>query len=461
MAKDNLWILTEERPKESVIQSLLEILKKDFDIKCKYKNIKICPIIKNSIFQFTYIINGIKSKSFKKVYLKIVSGSSSFIDYLICLQDKEPIDGDCSNIIMAVEETKTSDKESRNTGVSQRASKFIYAKQYCPDTKLYMLYNEELENNEDKKPSDTNIFGTNILLTLGVKIIGKTNMSWFKPFTTIDELIEFKNSMREPPESNIPIKITKTKDLIEVSGRLEKPKGAGNIAHDPSIGSLSMICGALRKLGWTQDIVITRHGTKQEYVDKNKDNKFLYLCKLLNLKMKDLTITYPANYHEKYWHYEKLSEKVASILLHIMCTNIGIRYIYENHAGCERGYFKTANNELITLPKKDKNGENLLIPDVVLADMKYKNIYLIEGKKLSTINNGLKEIEDYDSIEDEYIKPEYPNFNYLRYLSIYGGTKEELPDRKIMLYLNQLGQIIINKDLPKSILNRFKKIRKG
>lgn len=40
MAKDNLWILTEERPKESVIQSLLEILKKDFDIKCKYKNIK-------------------------------------------------------------------------------------------------------------------------------------------------------------------------------------------------------------------------------------------------------------------------------------------------------------------------------------------------------------------------------------------------------------------------------------
>ena len=177
--------------------------------------------------------------------------------------------------------------------------------------------------------------------------------------------------------------------------------------------------------------------------------------------MKDLNITYPANYHEKYWHYEKSSEKVASILLHIMCTNIGIRYIYENHAGCERGYFKTADNKLLTLPKKDRKGENLLIPDVVFADMKHKNIYLIEGKKLSTLSTGLKEIEDYDSIEEEYIKPEYPNFNYLRYLSIYGGIKEELPDRKTMLYLNQPGLVIINKDLPKSILNRLKKIRKG
>lgn len=461
MTKDNLWILTEERPKESVIKSLLEILKNDFEIKSKCKKIKICPIIKKSVFQFTYIIKGAKSKSFRNIYLKIISGNSSFIDYLVCLQEKEPIDGDCSHILMAVEETKTSDKESRNTGVSQRASKFIYAKQYCPTTKLYMLYNEELENNENKKPSDTNIFGTNILLTLGVKIIGKTNLSWFKPFQSIDELINFKNSMREPPESNVPIKITKTDNLIEVSGRLEKPKGTGNIAHDPSIGSLAMICGALRKLGWTKDIVITRHGTKQEYVNRNKDNKFLYLCKLLNLKMKDLNITYPENYHEKYWHYEQSSEKVASILLHIMCTNIGIRYIYENHAGCERGYFKSANNKLITLPKKDRNGDNLLMPDVVLADMKYKNIFLIEGKKLSTLSNGLQEIEDYDSIEEEYIKSGYPNFNYLRYLSIFGGTMEELPNRKIMLYLNQTGLIIINKDLPKSILKRLKKIRKG
>lgn len=459
--KKNLWILTEERPKVSVIATLLDLLRKDCNIDNKHKNIVIKPIIKSGKFAFTYQVKGVCSKVFKNAYIKIVSGNSSFMDYLICIQKDAPKDGDCSNILMAIEETKTSDKESRNTGVSQRASKFIYAKHYCPNAKLYMLYNDELENDEEKKPSDTNIFGTNILLTLGVTIVGKSNLEWFSAFTTIDEIIEFKNNMREPPAGNVPIKIVKNGNVIEVSGRLAKPKDAGNIGHDPSIGGLSMICGALRMLGWTGDIVITKHATSQEYVDKNKNNKFLYLCKLLNLKMHGLSISYPESYQEKYWHYEKSSEKIASILLHIMSMNAGMRYIYENHAGCERGYFRTKEDNLIVLPKKDKQGNNLLIPDVVLADMKYKNIYLIEGKKLTTLSDGLKEIEDYNSIEDEYIKPEYSGFNYLRYLSIFGGENTELPDRKVMLFLNKNGLIIINKDLSNNVLKRFKKIRRG
>ena len=458
---DNIWILTEERPKESVVKTILELMRDDFDISLNVTDVKIKPIIEDSVFKFTYIVEGISSQSFNKVYLKLVSGNSSFIDYLVCKQENEPIDGDCSNILMAIEETKTSDKESRNTGVSQRATKFIYAKQYCPNAKLYMLYNEELENDENKKPSDTNIFGTNILLTLGVQIVGKSNLSWFKPFKTIDEVIAFKNKMRNPPNGNVPIKITKTNNVIYISGRLSKPKTAGNIGHDPNIGTLSMISGVLRALGWTKKIIITRHGTTQQYISRNKTNKFLYICKLLNLEMEELTITYPDTYREKYWHYEKSSEKVASILLHIMCSNVGIRYIYENHAGCERGYFKNSNGDLITLPKKATNGENLLIPDVILSDTLNRSIYLIEGKKLTTLQVGLKEIEDYDSIEDEYIKLEYPNFNYYRYLSIFGGYCSYFPDRKVMLYLNNDGLIVLNKDLPQSFLSYFKNIKKG
>ena len=458
---DNIWILTEERPKESVVKTILELMRDDFDISLNVTDVKIKPIIEDSVFKFTYIVEGISSQSFNKVYLKLVSGNSSFIDYLVCKQENEPIDGDCSNILMAIEETKTSDKESRNTSVSQRATKFIYAKQYCPNAKLYMLYNEELENDENKKPSDTNIFGTNILLTLGVQIVGKSNLSWFKPFKTIDEVIAFKNKMRNPPNGNVPIKITKTNNVIYISGRLSKPKTAGNIGHDPNIGTLSMISGVLRALGWTKKIIITKHGTTQQYIARNKTNKFLYICKLINLEMEELTITYPDTYREKYWHYEKSSEKVASILLHIMCSNVGIRYIYENHAGCERGYFKNSNGDLIALPKKATNGENLLIPDVILSDTLNRSIYLIEGKKLTTLQVGLKEIEDYDSIEDEYIKLEYPNFNYYRYLSIFGGYCSYFPDRKVMLYLNNDGLIVLNKDLPQSFLSYFKNIKKG
>ena len=458
---DNIWILTEERPKESVVRTILELLQSDFNISLNVSNIVIKPIIEESTFKFTYIVEGVNSTDFDKVYLKLVSGNSSFIDYLVCKQEHEPEDGDCSNILMAVEETKTNDKESRNTSVSQRATKFIYAKKYCPESKLYMLYNDELENDENKKPSNTNIFGTNILLTLGVKIIGKSNLKWFVPFTSIDEVIAFKNKMKNPPKGNVPIKIIKSDDIIYISGRLSKPKDAGNIGHDPNIGTLSMISGVLRYLGWNGRIIITKHGTTQQYVSRNKTNKFLYVCKLLNLEMDELTITYPDTYREKYWHYEKSSEKVASILLHIMCSNVGIRYIYENHAGCERGYFKNSNGNLITLPKKDTFKKKLRIPDVILSDTTNRNIYLIEGKKLTTLRAGLAEIENYDSIEDEYVKVEYPNFNYYRYLSIFGGYCTFLPDKKIMLYLNSDGLIILNKDLPQSLLNYFIKIRKG
>lgn len=127
---DNIWILTEERPKESVVKTILELLQSDFNISLNIENVVIKPIIEESYFKFTYIVEGVNSTNFDKVYLKLVSGNSSFIDYLVCKQEQEPEDGDCSNILMAVEETKTSDKESRNTGVSQRATKFIYAKKY-------------------------------------------------------------------------------------------------------------------------------------------------------------------------------------------------------------------------------------------------------------------------------------------------------------------------------------------
>ncbi len=457
---DNIWILTEERPKESVVKTILELLQSDFNISLNVSKVVIKPIIEESTFKFTYTVEGVKSTDFDKVYLKLVSGNSSFIDYLVCKQEHEPEDGDCSNILMAVEETKTGDDDSRNTGVYQRCSKFIYSKIYLPNTKLYMLYNEELKVRNEKAPSKTNIFGTNMLLTMGVSIVGKENLSWFKPFSSIDELIDFKSKMKKPPKSNEPITIVKLNDVITISGRLDKPKSLGKISHDPNIGALSIIAYTLRLLGWTKKIEITNHHILQESVRNNK-NKFLMLCKHIDISMQGLQITFAKNYNTQYWHYEHSSEKVASILLHIMCSNVGVRYIYENHAGCERGYFKNGNGDLITLPKKDTYGENLLIPDVILSDMPNRNIYLIEGKKLTTLRAGLAEIEDYDSIEDEYIKVEYPNFNYYRYLSIFGGYCTFLPDRKIMLYLNSDGLIILNRDLPQSFLNHFIKIRKG
>ena len=446
---ENLWILTEEKPKVSVIKQIVDLYEKDFSgIIKECSTIKIKPVIKNNVFEFYYLVEGLTLLNIDKIIIKTVSGNSSFFDFLVFKQENQPEGKNTDNLIMAIEETKTSDDESRNTGVYQRASKFVYIDSYYCDVNKYMLYNEELEERKEKKPSDTSIFGTNMLLTIGTKIIGKDPSKWCNKFENIEDLIKFKSAMS--------IDITKFDDRIEISGRLSKPAHAGNIGHDPNIGALSIISKCLRYLGWNKKIVITKHGISQEYVTKTKGkNKFLYICKILNIELEGIEIPSDVSLPEDYWHYEMSSEKMASILLHIAGEYNGLKEVYQNHAGCERGYFKTKDNKLIALPKKDKKGINLYIPDLILYDTTKNEIILVEGKKLSTLSIGLSEIKNYDSIENEFINIFYEKAKIVRWLSIFGGHQKEIPHSKVLIYLNEEGNIFINTDAPASIKNAF------
>jgi len=121
-----------------------------------------------------------------------------------------------------------------------------------------MLYNLKIEQKE--APTATYIFGTKLLLTLGVEIQGKKlDEKIFKPFNSVDEIVSFKKKMRRAPKGNIPILIKKNSDKITISGRLFK---SGGLAHDPNIGALSLISAVIRKLGWTDEIIITKHKLK-------------------------------------------------------------------------------------------------------------------------------------------------------------------------------------------------------
>ena len=143
-----------------------------------------------------------------------------------------------------------------------------------------MLYNLKIEQKET--PTATYIFGTKLLFTLGVEIQGKKlDEKIFKPFNSVDEIVAFKKKMRRAPKGNIPILIKKNGDKITISGRLFK---SGGLAHDPNIGALSLISAAIRKLGWTSEIIITKHGLKQKHLQA--DNKFIKIANHLNYKFK-------------------------------------------------------------------------------------------------------------------------------------------------------------------------------
>ena len=147
---DNLWLLTEERPKLSVVLRILDEYNNDFGATVTVnENFNIRPIVKNGKFTFEYLVEGVSVQGIANVFIEIVSGNSSFVDYMLIRQEAKPADHSLDNVLMAIEETKTSDAESRNTGIYQRASKFVYIDNYCPQAKKYMLYNEEMTPDED------------------------------------------------------------------------------------------------------------------------------------------------------------------------------------------------------------------------------------------------------------------------------------------------------------------------
>ena len=76
---DHLWLLTEERPKPSVVLQIIKMYCKDFDDRITLHNeIKILPHIKDGVFQFVYEVEGLKVSKADTIFIKTVSGNSSF-----------------------------------------------------------------------------------------------------------------------------------------------------------------------------------------------------------------------------------------------------------------------------------------------------------------------------------------------------------------------------------------------
>ncbi len=271
------------------------------------------------------------------------------------------------------------------------------------------------------------------------------------PFTAFDEVIKAKNSMRQPPKGNVPIRLTKENNLIQVSGRLIK---SGSLSHDPNIGTLSLICATLRALKWTGDLEITQHGLSQKHVKAK--NKFIKIANRFNIGIKDLTMDKTAEDNE-YWRYDLKGEKLGTIFIHLVVENFttGLS-IFENHAGCEKGYFITKEGNPIVLAKyfdreKYKAGDKtqiIPIPDLVLIDIDRIKIINVEGKKYENMEQGIRELDGFDNIEKLYIKKYYPEYDIIRTVVLYGGTKERIERIEVSFLLNAKGRMVLSVKSP-------------
>jgi hypothetical protein len=445
----NLWFLTEERPKKEILATIFQKFAKDFGFAVFIDTIRILPILEGNKFTFTYEVIGFRCCKVNQVFVKTVSGNSSFIDFLIFYQKDEPTIKDTP--IYAIEETKTDDKESRNTGVYQRCSKFVFIENYYPTTKKIMLYNLQIE--QKKKPAETYIFGTRLLLTLGIEVLGKKlDADVFVPFISIEEIIDFKKNMRKAPKGNVPILLTKEGNKIKISGRLIKND---SLAHDPNIGALSIISAVLRKLGWDGEIKITQHGLLQKHISEK--SKLIQIANKLNISLQNLQVP-KAEMNIDYWKYDKDGEKLGTIFIHLVVEYFTCGYsIFENHAGSEKGYFITLDSKHIPLAKykdreKYKAGnkkEIISIPDLILFDFERNEIINIEGKKYKFRHKGIAQLVNYDYIEEHYIKKYYHKCKILRTVVLYGSQEEKIIEIEIGFLLNENGKLILGVQAPK------------
>lgn len=446
-----LWILTEERPKKEVIQTIFERFAQKEKIGFIFSgSLQIIPLMENGLFTFAYQVLGINTPQIDKIIIKTVSGQSSFVDYLIYFQAHEPMPFE--EPLFAIEETKTDDSESRNTGVFQRCTKFVFIDLFYPNLEKIMLYS--LQVAQKKKPSGTNLFGSRLLATYGVEVLGKMqNDEQRKPFDSIDELITCKNAIASKRKDNIPILITKFDDEIQISGRLFKN---GSLAHDPNIGALSMIAAVLRKLGWQGEITITQHGLTQDNLPKKqtaKPNKFIQIAKRLNIRLDGLSLPESAVLGD-YWRFERKGEKLGTIFVHLAVEAFTQGYsIFENHAGCEKSYFRKSSGGVVPLEKYSnrdlyKSGDKTAIahiPDLILLDMTRLQVLNIEGKTYANRAKGIEELANYDFIEQNYIAPEYPDYKIIRTVVLYDSDTDNNQALQIEIgfLLNQYGKIIL------------------
>ena len=441
----NLWILTEERPKKESIACILCKFSTDNKIACFIDTIRILPLLNDKSFSFRYEVIGFQCQSINKIYIEIVSGSSSFVDFLLFYQEERPTEKD--QPIYAIEETKTSDSESRNTGVYQRATKFVYIDFFYENLKKIILYSSD----SNRSLTDTYKFGMRCLKTLKVDVINGLSSDNIIPFKNIDELIKLKSLMGKPPPGNTPIEIKKTNNTIKISGKLFKQNG---LNHDPNIGALSLICATLRELNWIGKLVITKHGLEQKHIEKN--NKFIKISKELDIEFEHLNKKKTSD-KEEYWHYEKKGEKLGTIFIHLVVENFTSgKSIYENHAGCERGYFITSDGKPIQIKKytdkeEYKKGDKekiISLPDLILIDIEKVEIINIEGKKYTNKEQGIKDLNKFDAIEEHYIKPNYSEYSIIRTVVLYGSKKDKIIEIEIGFLLNENGKLILGKKPP-------------
>ena len=91
--KNNLWILTEEKPNNDVFIRILEQLQvqEGWSMTLVKSKVRLLPLTTgDDRFSFTYQLLGVKSRHFEKIYVRLYTGQCGVLDYQVYLKREQP-----------------------------------------------------------------------------------------------------------------------------------------------------------------------------------------------------------------------------------------------------------------------------------------------------------------------------------------------------------------------------------
>ena len=451
-----IWILTEERPRAYAIKQILQIVDSKFSLatfkSINHEKLKIKPNIIDGKFKFEYKVED----TGLPIIIKTIKGNQGrFVDYLVFITKKFPKPNDVP--VIAIEETKTTQAESRNTSVYQRLTKFVFLdlfENYRSCTKV-MMYSFKKPPTPNTSP--TFVFGIKLMKTLDIQIVGLyVNDSKFERFNSLKEMIDAKNNIKKR-KGNVSVNVRKHQDTVMISAKLEKCK---MFAHDPNMGLVTAMSKASRLLDSTiKKIIVVDHGLTQNMVGSTK-NKFNKIATALNIRYQGLRFTYtPIEKNSPYWIYPKRNENFVSILFHTMLEYNGHRVIFEHHSGAEQGYLINKNNLQVSVPKKTKK------PDIVFISESERVIYVIEAELACNVfssKGGISQLEGFTEFIN-MVSSMYPTYEIKKRVICYGdglAHKMLLRSNDILFQLKPAGEIMVSNSCPQWISNLFNIVQK-
>jgi len=395
-------IITEENPQIPEIACILK------ELKLPFENISISLVLNGNIWNGSWQIKS--GDTVLPATLKLFRGSGSSVDYLV-RKDGE--------VVLGLESTKTSDKDSRNTSVNQRFTKFLVFHHQYPNAKMVLYY-----NNKQNHTTDTAKLGLRILKTQGVHVTDSTGrdlLFTISSFTTVDEIMKAKNDIKEQ-KGNISIKISKDSDhKYGITARLSKGTGT-TINNDPNIGCVTGLCATIYSLDPSAEFVIRNHGVKLE--DLKTSNKFWYANSAWSTRLdgcdKD---SKGCKGPENIYREGTMSEAHSTILFEtLLLSKTSMKVLFHNHASSAKSSFLLPDNSTAQVPKDT-------YPDIVFLHTEIKTIFMVEGKVVKDIKKGDAQLDNLDKFE-KFVLSKYPEYTIKKGLCIYKDTKKPLPTTK-------------------------------